>query len=317
MKSTNVRSRLPGIILGSLFLCWWQPGFAEILTVIEGANQVIPAGQTSADIRFKLLNDLGNPLTTKAGHAITLTLTTPSNSTAELTTENTVTDQNGEITTSLTATDTLGSYTITAQLETYASVSVATHVFVTDPPPVLPSLGIGGAIDAEGTLRDICAVDNEGEPFEDTCAEFQGGSSVDGNTFLQSVTYKLDTDVSVFVEGIIRVDKRHLNKDNKEADIVVVATLFNPFSGQEYFCMLDNLTICREWDRDPASLIAFKSNIDLREELSITLSLPLWAGNFDAPNTIRGWFGYRFLNDNDEIVIVFNYQQSIDITIVP
>jgi len=304
LKPTNIWLQLPGVILGSLFLCWWQPGFAEILTVIEGANQVIPAGQISEDIRFKLLNDFGNPLTTEAGHTITLTLTTPSNSTAELTTESTITDQNGEITTSLTATDTLGSYTITAQLETDASVSVATYLFVTDSPSVLPSLG-GGAIDAEGT------------PF-DTDAEFQGGSSIDGNAFLQDVTYQIDYDSSVFVEGIIQIDSQHLSK---KADIIVVAMVIisnPPSEPEEFFFMLDNLTISREWDRTLDSLEAFKNDIVLPETFSITFSIPLWGGNFFGLDTTLGqytaygYFGYR-LNDG---VIVFN-QQPIEITVVP
>ncbi len=51
LKTTNILSQLPNIIiLSSLF--WLQPVFAETLKVIEGANQVIPAGQTSEDIRF-------------------------------------------------------------------------------------------------------------------------------------------------------------------------------------------------------------------------------------------------------------------------
>jgi hypothetical protein len=307
MSDNNCSSNLKpisGIIFGSLFLCWWQPGFAEMLTVIEGANQVIPASQISEDICFKLLNDFDNPLTTEAGHAIILTLTTPSNSTAELTTESTITDKNGEIPTSLTATDTLGTYTITAQLETDTSVSVDTYVFVTDPPSVLSSLGIGGAINAEGTPLD-------------TNAEFQGGSSIDGNDFSQDVTYRIDNDSSVFVEGIIQIDSRHLNE---KADIVVVAmvTLSNPPSKpEEFFFMLDNLTISREWDGTLASLEAFKNDIVLPKTLSITFSIPLWGGNFVGLDTTLGrytaygYFGYR-LNDG---VIVFN-QQPIEITVV-
>jgi len=303
LKPTNIWSQLPGIIFGSFFLCWWQPVFAEMLTVNQGADQIIPAGQISEDIHFKLLDDFGNSL--KSGNTITFTLTAPSGSTAELTTESAVTDQNGEITTSLSATDTLGSYTITAQLETDASVSVDAHLFVTDPPLDLPSLGIGGAVDAEGT------------PF-DTNAEFQGGFSIDGQAFSQNVTYQIDNDSSVFVEGIIQVDSQHLSK---EADIVFVAMvkISNPPSEPKVlFRMLDNLTIGREWDGTIASLEAFKNDIVLPETLSITLSIPLWGGNFvDLDTTLGrytayGYFGYR-LNDG---VIVFN-QQPIEITVVP
>ena len=309
LKPTNILSQLQGIIFGSLFLCWWQPVFAEMLTVIQGADQFIPAGQISEDIRFQLLDDFGNPLITEAGNAVTFTLTAPSGSTAELTTESAITDQNGEITTNLTTTDTLGSYTITAQLETDASVSVTAHLFVTDPPPDLPNLGIGGAIDAEGT------------PLFDIDAEFQGGFSIDGQAFSQNVTYKIDRDSSVFVEGIIQVDRRHLDK---KADIIVVAKviIFNPPSEPKVsYHMLDNLTISREWDGTLNSLEAFKKDIDLPKALSITFSIPLWAGNFvgldttdERYYTADGYFGYRLKEGVNEDVIVFN-KEPIKITV--
>jgi hypothetical protein len=331
LKPTNILSQLQGIIFGSLFLCWWQPGFAEMLTVIQGADadQSIPAGQISEDIRFQLLDDFGNPLITEAGNAVTFTLTAPASSTAELTTESAVTDQNGEITTNLTTTDTLGSYTITAQLETDASVSVDAHLFVTDPPPVLPSLGIGGSIDADGALLG-------------TEAEFYGGFYIDGrNDFKQNV--QINKNSSVFVEGIIQVDSQHIGQ---KADIIVVALVitFNPPPEPEMemsLHMLDNLTISREWDWDwengtPASwkkalktLESFKNGIDLPEILPITFSIPtfsipLWAGNFvdlDTTDgryyTAYGYFGYRLLNnddDDDDDVIVFN-KEPIKITV--
>ncbi|MCK5524629.1 MAG: hypothetical protein KAI83_16005 [Thiomargarita sp.] len=332
LKPTNILSQLQGIIFGSLFLCWWQPVFAEMLTVIEdaGANQVIHAGQISEDIRFQLLDDFGNPLITEAGNAVTFTLTAPSSSTAELTTESAVTDQNGEITTNLTTTDTLGSYTITAQLESDASVSATAHLFVTDPPPDLPSLCFGGAI--EDCIGG--AIDAEGAPLY-TDAKFYGGFSIDGrNDFKQNV--QINKNSSVFVEGIIQVDSQHIGKN---ADIIVVAMVitFNPSSEPEMemsLHMLDNLTISRDWDWDwedgtPASwekalktLKSFKNDIDLPEILPITFSIPLWAGNFVGLDTTDGryytaygYFGYRLLNDDDDDDVIVFKKEPIEITV--
>ncbi len=172
-------------------------------------------------------------------------------------------------------------------------MSATTYIFVTDPLPALLSLGIGGAMDAKGMSLD-------------TDAEFQGGSSIDGKAFSKKVTYQIDNDSSIFVKGIIQVDNKHLNQ---EADIIVVASIFN--LDLEIFCMLNELTICEKWDGKPKSLEAFKNNITLPKELSITFSIPLWAGNFMEPNTILGYFGYRLNNGT----IVFN-QQPIEITVI-
>ncbi|MCP4702077.1 MAG: hypothetical protein GY862_35245 [Gammaproteobacteria bacterium] len=261
----------------------------------DGTSQVIPAGHALKDIRFKLLDDFSNPLTGIAGgNAIALTLTAPSGSMAELTPESAVTSQNGEITTRLTGADIPGSYIVTAQLETDETVFVAAYVFVTDPPPVLPDLGAGVAIDAEGMPLDTDAV-------------FQGGFSLDGGAFLRSQTYSLNNALSVFVEGAIFVDSRHIGQI---ADIIVVAAGSDTlsFSGQEGgLCTLDSLTICRSWDGNIASLKAFRSNVILPEILRI----PLWAGKFFGTGTITGWFGYRLSSG----VMVFN-PQPIEVTII-
>ncbi|MFK5971082.1 MAG: Ig-like domain-containing protein [Candidatus Marithrix sp.] len=289
LKPTNILSQLPSIIiLSSLF--WLQPAFAETLKVIEGANQVIPSGQTSEDISFRLLDNLGNPLTN--GTALLLGLSIPTNSTAKLIIDSTITDKNGEITTYLSETDTLGTYTITALLENDKDVSATTYIFVTDPPQTLPHL--------EGAK-----INNQGQLFG-TEAKFYGGASIDGKVFKQDVKYYLDSNSSMFVQGLIQVEEAHLGQI---ADIVVVGIIFK-LNQEEIYCMLNESTICEEWDGKPKSLEAFKSSIALPKELSITFSIPLWAGNFEEESTIYGYFGYRL-----EDVIVFN-QQPIEIIVI-
>ncbi|MDM8561663.1 hypothetical protein [Candidatus Parabeggiatoa sp. HSG14] len=100
------------------------------IMVMSEKSQIVPAGSDSADIIFKITDELGNP---NSGTIVNFSLVNP---TGETITEDGLTiytvdaDDNGQVFTRLAGTDILGNYTITATLATDTKRFVGTSVIV-------------------------------------------------------------------------------------------------------------------------------------------------------------------------------------------
>jgi len=95
-------------------LCWRQPVLAAIL-VSSGGSQKISVGTPSAEIGFKILDEMG---TSQTGLTVTFSLVEPSGKlvTNALSSYQAKTDATGQVFTSLTPRSVVGIYTITATL---------------------------------------------------------------------------------------------------------------------------------------------------------------------------------------------------------
>jgi len=254
-------------------------GTAAQLKVIEGADQTMSAGHSSARIRFKLLDAFNNGI---GGQVVDFELKTPLGQSGSLSATLATSDINGEVTTRLMATNSEGIYTVTAKLASNEAVAASTTVLVTEAVPELPSLGFG-------------AIFNSAEAVE-TEAIFQGGTSVNQGAFSQEVLLRASD--SVLIKGVINVDPDHIGQ---AADILVVVG-YQPVNGAESFFMLDNQDAIPLWDGSPEHLVAFK-NI---ERLPIFQVVNIYSGQLPS-GKLRIYFGYRLENGT----IVFNANQAI------
>ncbi len=256
-------------------------GIAAQLKVIEGADQTISAGHSSARIRFKLLDAFNNGI---GGQVVNFEAKTPAGamSSGSLSATLATSDINGEVTTRLETTDIEGIYTVTAKLANNEAVAASTTVLVTEAVPDLPSLGFGAIFNSEDAV--------------DTEAIFQGGISVNMGTFSQEVLLRASD--SVLIKGVIKVDSEHIGS---AADILVVVG-YQPVNGVESFFMLDNQDAVPLWDGNPEHLVAFK-NI---ERLPMIRVVNIYSGQLPA-GKLRIYFGYRL----EDGTIVFNANQAI------
>jgi hypothetical protein len=100
------------------------------LTVITQKGQTVPAGSDSADIVFKVTDELGNP---NSAVTVNFSVVNPSGKSITedgLTVYTADTEDNGQVVTRLTDTDNLGNYTITATLAIDTKRFVGTNVVV-------------------------------------------------------------------------------------------------------------------------------------------------------------------------------------------
>jgi hypothetical protein len=271
-------------------------GIATKLTVISGANQTIVAGSASDDLRFKLTDNVGNPL---AGKRVDFMLTTPNGNTTNqgLLPAFSTSSINGEVNTRLEAsvTNNAGTYTIKASLASNETVTAQVALEVSEEVPDLPSLGFCGAVNTSGLSVNTTAICN-------------GGISVRGTPFEQEATLKL-TD-PVLVQGVIKVDSNHVKQ---LADLIVVAGYKPPppDDAVETFYMMNSLGQIQDWDLNIASLVAFRHSVTL----TATQIINMYRGNFIARGTLRVYFGYRLVEGQSNGMVVFNANQTIDIDI--
>ena len=262
-------------------------GLPAKLTVTEGGNQTLPAGQSSANIRFKLTDAFNNAV---AGQVVHFSLRNPNGEMGndKLFLTEATTDINGQVTTRLEA---LQMDLVTATLATDETISFQVPVQIVEPVPQLPSLGFGMAYDATGAIIE-------------TTASFNGGTRVNDSEFNQEVVFNLND--SIFVQGVINVDSRHIGQG---ADIIIVASHnpIVPFNTQQIFYMFSSDNRPEVWDGNLANLVAFSRINNLPKKLPLNL----YGGKVGAPGLYQGYFGYRL----DNGVIVFNCNQTLNLRV--
>jgi hypothetical protein len=265
-------------------------GLPAKLTITEGSNQTLPAGQSSANIRFKLTDAFNNAV---AGQVIHFTLRNPSGEMGndKLFLTEATTDINGQVTTRVEALKTEGSYLVTATLATDETISIQVPVQIVEPIPPLPNLGFGMAFDTNGAVAE-------------TTASFNGGTKVNDGEFNQEVVFNLNDSISV--QGVINVDSRHLGQS---ADIIIVASHnpIVPFNTQQIFYMFSSSNLPEVWDGNLAHLVAFSRVNSLPKKLPLNL----YGGKVGSPGLYQGYFGYRL----DNGLIVFNGNQTINLRV--
>lgn len=265
-------------------------GLPAKLTITEGGEQTLPAGQSSANIRFKLTDAFNNAV---AGQVIHFTLRNPSGEMGsdKLFLTEATTDLNGQVTTRVEALKTEGSYLVTATLATDETISIQVPVQIVEPIPPLPNLGFGMAFDANGAVAE-------------TTASFNGGTKVNDGEFNQEVGFNLNDSISV--QGVINVDSRHLGQ---AADIIIVASHnpIVPFNTQQIFYMFSSSNLPEVWDGNLAHLVAFSRVNNLPKKLPLNL----YGGKVGSPGLYQGYFGYRL----DNGLIVFNGNQTINLRV--
>lgn len=144
------------------------------------------------------------------------------------------------------------------------------------------------------------AVDARGNNIR-TTTSFVGGISVEGRDFQQQVVQSLAEAVNI--EGKIQVDEAHVGE---VANIFVYAETTLPTEATFLYFMLDEASNILQWDKTPANLVAFKSDVTLED----TQTVSLYKGLFLSQGTLKVYFGY-VLTDG---TLVSN-TQPIDITI--
>jgi hypothetical protein len=131
---------------------------------------------------------------------------------------------------------------------------------------------------------------------------------VKGTPFAQEATLQLID--PVLVQGVIKVESLHVKQ---LADLVVVAGYKPPPPDDaiEVFFMMNSLGQIQDWNLDIATLVAFRHSVTL----STNQIINLYRGNFIAPGTLRVYFGYRLIEGLSSGLVVFNANQTIDISI--
>ena len=269
-----------------------KTGNASQLVVTAGDNQMIPAGQLSDTIRFKLSDSFNNPV---ANQLINFTLTNATgvivNNGMTPTTANT--DDAGEVATVVNAIGAQGKYTLSAKAP---NVGLTQNVTLTvgEPLPPLPSLGFGGAFDPQ-------------EKRTVTESTFYGGVQAGSDSkFSQEKTLKAGD--SVHITGAIQAATAHVGQ---VVDILLTAGYkqHQPFDFAEYFIKFDNLNRAYWWDGMLPSLIPFRQGVTLsRVEI-----IDIYNGALTDTGTFWIWFGYRLADGT----IVYNADHNIKLWIEP
>ncbi len=137
----------------------------------------------------------------------------------------------------------------------------------------LPLLGEAQAVTAQGQLVPTATV-------------FTGGISVNGTAYQSEVTQTLAD--AVRIEGNMQVDPTHVNQ---LADLLVYAKLEASTTANlnSPFYQLDVQNNISLWDQQPANLVAFRQNVILSAQQSVSL----YSGTFYFPGLLNIFFGYR------------------------
>ncbi len=267
-------------------------GNASQLAVTVGDNQMIPAGQLSDTIRFKLSDSFNNPV---VNQPITFTLTNASGVIVSngMTPTTANTDDAGEVATVVNAMGAQGKYTLTAKAPN-VGLSQSATMTVGEPLPPLPSLGFGGAFDPQEN-RTV------------TESTFYGGVQAGSESkFSQEKTLKAGE--LVHIKGAIQVAAAHVGQ---VVDILLTAGYkqYPPFDFAEYFIKFDNLHHAYWWDGMLPSLIPFRQGVTLsRVEV-----VDIYNGALTDTGTFWIWFGYRLADGT----IVYNADHNIKLWIEP
>lgn len=267
-------------------------GKASQLQVTAGDNQVIPAGQLSDTIRFKLSDSFNNPI---ANQPLNFTLANSSgvliNNGITPTAANT--NELGEVSLVINPLGAQGKYTLTAKAPN-VGLSSSLAVTVGEPLPELPSLGFGGAFDPQANRTT-------------TESTFYGGvQSGSDLKFSQEKTLKAGDTVNV--KAVIQVAPAHVGQ---VVDILFTAGYkqYPPFDFAEYFMKFDNLYHAYWWDGMLPSLIPFRQAVTL----SRIETVDIYHGPLTDTGTFWIWFGYRLADGT----IVYNADHNIKLWIEP
>lgn len=124
--------------LCSLFMVYMHSSWAAII-VSSGGLQKIPVGTPSANLEFKVIDEMGN---SETGKTVKFNLVDPSGKlvTNALSTYLSETNVSGHVVTSLMARNIIGNYTITATLVQHPEQFVSTSVTVLPGPPTTLSV---------------------------------------------------------------------------------------------------------------------------------------------------------------------------------
>jgi hypothetical protein len=253
---------------------------------------MIPAGQLSDTIRFKLSDSFNNPV---VNQPITFTLTNASGVIVSngMTPTTANTDDAGEVATVVNAMGAQGKYTLTAKAPN-VGLSQSATMTVGEPLPPLPSLGFGGAFDPQEN-RTV------------TESTFYGGVQAGSESkFSQEKTLKAGE--LVHIKGAIQVAAAHVGQ---VVDILLTAGYkqYPPFDFAEYFIKFDNLHHAYWWDGMLPSLIPFRQGVTLsRVEV-----VDIYNGALTDTGTFWIWFGYRLADGT----IVYNADHNIKLWIEP
>lgn len=142
-----------------------------------------------------------------------------------------------------------------------------------------------------------------GKPDDTPPSVFTGGIAINGGDRQQSATLNLSD--SVEVSGNIIVEPAHIGQS---VDLFVYAETTIPDMSDTLYFMLKSepdLEIL-DWDQNPATLVAFQSNVTLTAEHFVAI----YKGHFIYPGTLKVYFGYRLTDGT-----LFKNEQPIDIVI--
>ncbi|MDD2814256.1 MAG: VCBS repeat-containing protein [Thiotrichaceae bacterium] len=162
-----------------------------------------------------------------------------------------------------------GSIVINVQLGENVIIEKGATVIVS--PSVLP-------------LQETNATDAQGKSIT-TKTRIAAGIKVNKEDFKSHVAHKQSVPVEISMRTA--PDATHVGKN---ADMIVYATYQKTADSEPIlFSVLDDKGTVREWDGKPASLLAFRKNI----QLETINELPLFKGNFSAKGHLQVFVGYR------------------------
>ena len=269
------------------------------LTVIDGANQTIPASKHSARINFKLTDVFDNPIAEKV---VNFQLNKSDGQIVDgiLSTVMATSDINGKVSLYLKSGADQGIYTVTASLLVDTNVTSTVPITITQVLPQLPSLGFGAAFNLKGEQVNSNAIFHGG-----TLVRNEAVIGISDDNFSQEVV--LNVNQTILVNGLISVDSNHIGQ---AADIIIVVgyKLIEP-DGVETFFMFDENRIIRPWDGILDNLIPVMRIASLPESQVVKIYDAQLAE--DVIGRLRIYFGYRL----DDGVIVFNASQAISLLV--
>ncbi|MEK7990574.1 MAG: hypothetical protein VSS52_006175 [Thiotrichaceae bacterium] len=264
---------------------------AASLTITQGAGQVLPAGRTAKPVVFELSDVYGNTIT---GKTVNFSVTNSAGNTLASSVEpnHGVTNVNGQISVQFNANTLQDSYLLSGKLASNEDIKTSSNIFVTEPLPILPSLGFTGMIDALGQFN----VNKQ--------ASIHGGISVNGDVF-STENAQLSND-EADIQAYINIDPNHVGQVADLLVVVGVTPAFPEDSAEIYFTYNTPQRL-DAWIPD-ATLTAFQTGVTLGEvEL-----LKIFKGNFAGQaGLLRIAVGYRLSNGT----IVYNAENLMSLLV--
>lgn len=141
-------------------------------------------------------------------------------------------------------------------------------------------------VDKMPSLGESVGLDKENKPVVSS-STFSGGISIENASYVREVTTLRSR--SVQVEGNVRIETAHVGY---LADIIVVVAYRESADSADIFYMMQDSNEILTWDMNPATLVAFKKDVELPNNYPITL----YTGNLPVAGELRFYFGYRLSN---------------------